>query len=189
MRTLDDIINNSKKQLSSIFYKIVKDGDKFRIKKYAGPKKSFKTMTAEGWLSCKSLEAAINEDYPVFNLDDFKAVNENTLVKRSDQDLLQDELLLYIKYFKLSNDLYLATKNLKDLLTILNINSEEYDNFSEIYELVLNSMDQKRAESVKCVSLFTIYVNKIYLGLEKLNISNPRTLFDEKFNYFFALIK
>ena len=74
-RTLQDMIQLTKKKIESTFFKIVKTGDKnnpFIIKEYFGPLKSVKTMMNEGWNRHSYLVDYIDEEYPVFKLSDFK---------------------------------------------------------------------------------------------------------------------
>lgn len=190
MKNLDEIILKSKEKVRSSFFRILKDDDSFIIKEYIGPKKSLYKMRNEGWLKFDSLEKEINESYPIFNINDFKAVDDHTIERKTEQDLLKEELTKFLKYYELSNALYESVKNLKKLLMVLSFQYMNYARFKDVQDNFLGYLNgSNRLDSSKYLSMFSMYTNDVYLQLENLKISNPRKLFDEKFNYFFALIK
>ena len=189
MKTLNEVILNTKRQLRNSFFKVIQDGDKFIIKEYFGPKKSLYKMHIDGWNRFDSIISEINESYPIFNIKDFKAIDKNTIVKKTEHDYLEEELVRYIKYFELSDDLFNAVKSLKEILIALNINYMSYGNFTDVQNIVTTTLNNNRLDGSKYLSLFSNNVNSVYLELEKLKIRNPRNLFNEKFNFFFALIK
>jgi hypothetical protein len=189
MKTLDEIILRSKEKLASTFFKIEKQNDSFIIKEYIGPKKSFYKMHVDGWKRFDSLIDEINASYPVFNINDFKAINENEIVKKTDQDFLAEELTKYLKYLDLSNDLCKALKGMKELLIALSIKFMEFKSFTDLQNHVTGVLNSNRLDGSKYLNLFIKYTNDIYFAFEKLEISNPRQLFDNKFNFFLALIK
>lgn len=190
MKNLDEIILNSKRKIMETFYKIEKnDDDTFSIIEYFGPKKSLSQMMREGYKRFESLKNEINESYPIFDINDFKAVDLNTLIKKSENDLIKDELVKYLKYYDMSPALYEVVKKLKELLISRSIKYVEYNTFSELQNVFNSSFNSNSIEGSKYLTLFSTYVEQIYLYLEKINISSPRDLFDKNFNYFIALIR
>ena len=87
------------------------------------------------------------------------------------------------------NEDFNAVKSLKEILIALNINYMSYGNFTDVQNIVTTTLNNNRLDGSKYLSLFSNNVNSVYLELEKLKIRNPRNLFNEKFNFFFALIK
>ena len=189
MKNLEEIIQNSKRRVSQSFFKIVKNGNEYSIIKYFGPKKSLFQMMSDGWRQFDGLKNEINESYPVFDINDFKAVDERTIIKKSENDLLKEELTEFLKYFELSNNLYNAVKNLKNLLNSLSIKYMEFEKFSDLQNAFTSSIKSNSIEGSRYLTLFSTYVENIYLQLEKIKVSSPRDLFDKKFNYFLAFIK
>lgn len=189
MKTLNEIVQNTKNILKSTFFKVVKDGDAFIIKEYFGPAKTAQEMHYAGWHQFNSILNEINESYPLFNLKDFKAIDENTIVKKTEQDYLEDELKIYIKYLEYSDSLYKAIKILKDLLSALSINPMNYNKFSDLQNSLITLLNNNRLDGSKYLMIFSNNINEVYLQLEKINVKSPRNLFNEKFKFFFALIK
>lgn len=189
MSNINEIIKRSKTKLLSSFYKIIKKDNEYKIEEYIGPKQSLRLMINNGWFRLDQFINQINESYPIFNINDFKAIDEKTIVKKSQEDYIKEELLQYLKYLNLSNKLYESLKKLKDLLVALSINTLHYAKFKEVDDLLNIKFNSNLNDGTKYLTLYTAYLNEIYLELEKLNISAPRTFFNEKFNYFFSLIK
>ena len=190
MKTLKNIIENSKKKVLESFFKIIKNDDNtYSILEYVGPKKSLTQMMREGYRRFESLINEINESYPILNINDFKAINETTLIKKSENDLIKEELEKYLKYYELSPELFESVKKLKELLISRSINYSEYSSFTEVQNLFISSVNSNSIEGNRYLTLFSTYIQNIYLQLERINISFPRELFDKNFNYFIALIR
>ena len=190
MKSLDEIILKSKKKIMESFFKIVKnDDDSYSIIEYFGPKKSLAQMMKEGYKRFESLKNELNETYPIFDINDFKAIDENTLIKKTENDLIKEELVKYLKYYELSPSLYSSVKKLKELLISLSIKYVDYNTFSELQNTFNSSINSRSIEGSKYLTLFSTCVENVYLQMEKINISSPRDLFDKNFNYFIALIR
>lgn len=190
MENLEEIILNSKRRIMETFFKVIKnEDDSYSIIEYFGPKKSLAQMMKEGYRRFESLKNEINESYPIFDINDFKAIDENTLIRKSENDLIKEELVKYIKYYELSNSLYETVKKLKELMISLSIKYVEFSSFSELQNFFNSKINFNTIEGSKYLTLFSTYVENIYLQLEKINISSPRELFNKNFNYFIALIR
>lgn len=190
MKNLDEIILNSKRKIYETFFKITKNEDgTFSITEYVGPKKSLTRMMREGWRRFESLKNEINESYPIFDINDFKALDENTLIRKTENDLIKEELVQYMKYYELSPALFEEVKKLKDLLASLSFKFFEFSSFSELQNAFNSKINSNSVEGSRYLSLFSTCVGNIYLQMEKINISSPRELFDKNFNYFIALIR
>lgn len=193
-QTMLDIIENSKKRISKTFFRIVKiDDSSYIIKEYSGPVKSIKTMMYNGWNRHSYLKQYINEDYPIFNINDFKSTNGFTIEKKSDDDLLCLELMEFIEYYNLNKNLFLKVKELKKFtLRFCDVSFSSFDSFSNYQETIITKLNQLNVsitDKVKYQSMLVSLVNDVYLELDKLNIEKSRLFFDNKFKYFFSLIK
>ena len=190
MKDINIIIQNSKNQILSSYFKIKKNEDNsFSIVEYFGPKKSYKQMRQLGYAVFSNLLEYINEKYPIFDINDFKAVDEHTIVKKTEDDLINEEVTKIIKYYELSEPLFQSVKKLKELLILLSIKYFEFAKFSDLKNYILSSINSNTMDGIKYISLFSNYVDDIYCQLEKIGVSAARDLFDNKFNYFIALIK
>lgn len=190
---LINIIEASKKHLSKTFFRIVKVDDSYIIKEYKGVIKSVQTMMYEGWNRHQYLANFINEDYPVFKLSDFKSTNGFTIEKKSENELLKAELMEFIEYFNLNQNLYLKMKELKQfIVNFLSISFTQYEKFSDLnksIETSISSLTISSNEKIKFQFSYVSLVNDIYLELDKLNIEKSRLFFENKFKYFLSIIK
>ena len=107
-----NIIENSKNRISKTFFRIVRvDDSSYVIKEYSGPVKSINTMMYNGWNRHSYLKQYINEDYPIFNINDFKSTDGFTIEKKSADDLLRLELMEFIEYYNLNQNLFLTKES------------------------------------------------------------------------------
>jgi hypothetical protein len=195
-KTLQDMIQLSKKKLETTFFKIVKIDDKtnqFVIKEYFGPLKSTNTMMREGWNRHMYLSDYINEDYPVFKLSDFKTTNGFRIEKKTETDLLTIELDKYTKYFTTNPKLYESLKRLKEFLQQFGIsNFLKYQTFSDVrndFIVILSRNIQSQSDKQKFNSIFIDFLNDVYLNLELVNVFASRSFFESKFMFLLSLIK
>jgi hypothetical protein len=195
-RTLQDMIQLTKKKIESTFFKIVKTGDKnnpFIIKEYFGPLKSVRTMMNEGWNRHSYLVDYIDEEYPVFKLSDFKTTNGFRIEKKTEIDLLTAELNKYTKYFKTNPKLYEALKKLNDFLQQFGItNYMKYQTFSDVkndFLVILSKNVQFQSDKLRFNSIFIEFLNDVYLNLELVNVASARLFFENKFMFLLSLIK
>lgn len=187
MVDINKCIERSKNVIRNTYLKIEQKGDSYIIKQYHGPIKSQYTMYKNGWAIFLNLIDEISESYPIFNINDFKAINSHTIQKKTDEDYIKKEAETYVSYIKSSQKLYEGLKNLKELFNALSVNFLNYSSFLEIQKLFINASNSQNGQ--KYLNLFTLYTNEIYLGFEELNIPSSRKLFNEKFDFFLALIK
>jgi hypothetical protein len=193
-QTMLNIIENSKNRISKTFFRIVRvDDSSYVIKEYSGPVKSINTMMYNGWNRHSYLKQYINEDYPIFNINDFKSTDGFTIEKKSDDDLLRLELMEFIEYYNLNQNLFLKVKELKKFaLRFCDVSFASFETFSNYQETIiakLNQLNVPAIDKVKYQSMLVSLVNDVYLELDKLNIEKSRLFFDNKFKYFFSLIK
>ena len=107
----------------------------------------------------------------------------------TENDLIKEELVQYMKYYELSPALFEEIKKLKELLISLSFKFFEFSSFSELQNAFNSKINSNTIEGSRYLSLFSTCVGNIYLQMEKINISSPRELFDKNFNYFIALIR
>jgi hypothetical protein len=195
-KTLQMVIKSSKGKIDSSFFKIVKTEDEknpYIIQEYFGPLKSLTTMMKNGWNRHSYLKDFINEDYPVFKLSDFKSTNGFRIEKKTDIDLLKNELERYTEYFKVNNKLYESLKTLKDFLGQFGVaNFIKYQTFSDVkndFMALLNRNMINATDKQKYNAIFIDILNNVYYNLEIINISTPRVFFENKFMYLLSLIK
>lgn len=190
---LFEIIELSKKKLSKTFFRIVKSDDSYVIKEYVGPTKSVQTMMFNGWNRHSYLIKYINEEYPIFKLSDFKSNDGIRIEKKTNEDVLKNELMEIIEYYNLNQKLFSNVKDFKRIVSnFVTVNFLSYDNFSSYYEAVLkyiSLLNISSADKLKYQSSLISLVNDIYLELDKLNIEKSRLVFENKFKYFLSLIK
>jgi hypothetical protein len=190
---LFEIMEVSKKRISKTFFRIVKSDNSYVLREYVGPTKSIQTMMCEGWNRHTYLTKYINEDYPVFNLNDFKSNDGFTIEKKTNEDFLKGELLEIIEYYNLNQNLFNYVKEFKKIANNLSGNTFlKFERFSDYYDSILKQisiLNVPNADKVKYQSTLTSIINKIYLELDKLNIEKSRLVFENKFKYFLSLIK
>lgn len=193
-QTLLNIIENSKKKIAKTFFRIIQiDDSSYTIKEYSGPVKSVQTMMYNGWNRHTYLEKYITEDYPIFNINDFKSIDGYTIEKKSTEDLLRLELMEFIEYYNLNQNLFLKMKEFKKFaIQFCESPFSAFDSFSS-YKDTINSnilkLNIPSGDKIKYQSMLISIINDIYLELDKLNIEKSRLFFDNKFKYFFSLIK
>jgi hypothetical protein len=195
-KSLQDIIESSKLRLQKSFFQIIKDDNsltKYSIKEYFGPMKSVTTMMKHGWNRHPYLKKYINDEYPVFNIFDFKSVDGITIEKKSEVDVITAELNQYLELFQLNKKLFESTKNLKEFLNQFGFsNYGKYKVFSELqndFLIILGNNISNQVDKQKFNSFFVTLLNEVYINLELVNISSPRSFFENKFMYLFSLIK
>lgn len=194
-KSLNDIIESSKQRLQKSFFRIIKidDSPTYTIKEYFGPMKSLTKMMKSGWNRHTYLKEFISEDYPIFNILDFKSTDGITIEKKNEIDLIKEELTEYIEYFKINQKLYDNVKGLKEFLYQFGLtNFGKYKVFSELqndFLIVLSNTVPNLVDKQKFNSIFINYLNEIYLNLELVNIESSRLFFENKFKYLLSLIK
>lgn len=189
---LTNVIELTKKKLSLTFFKIVKSSDKYEIKEYTGPIKTIHEMMLNGWNIHAYLVKYIDEDYPIFNIFDFKSNDGLIIEKKSDVDFMTEELNEYIQFFKRNPKLFNSIKSMKEFLQQFGIsNFGKYKNFSSLqndFIMLLNNVSNN-TDKQKFNSFFLNLLNDIYMNLEVVNVFHPRLFFENKFIYLISLIK
>lgn len=191
-----DIIKKSKFEVLKKFFKIRKlDSGKFVIDEYNGITKSKQIMESDGWYLHPYLVNYINEDYPIFNVLDFKSSDGKKIEKITNEDILTAELIKYYEYLKLSPSLVENIKNFSLFLTQFNFSKNiifSYNTFTDLknnFYLKLNNYSLQQNEIEKYNLIFLNFVNEILLNLEKIKINNSHLFWENKFKYFFTLIE
>lgn len=191
--TVSNAIKISKDKLSKTFFRIVKNGDSYSIIEYSGLMKSSKTMMFNGWNRHEYLKKYITEDYPIFNVNDFVSFDGIVIEKKTKEELLKSEIIKFIEYYKLNQNLFIKMKEFKTfVLSFCNENFLVFNKFSNYKEAIDNKICQLNipaTEKIKYQSTLIYLINDIYLELDKLKIERSRLFFEDNFKFFLTLIK
>jgi len=192
MSNLNEIALKTIDYLNNAYFKIVKDDDFWKIEQYSGLVKHPGTMMREGWNTHKYLSAYITNEYPIFRLSDFISKDGILIERKTDEDLLKEELYEYIELFNMNRSLATAVRQFKSFAIKIYPDFLKCDNFTEAMSKmtsVINTVSASQLDKANMLMNLVQLENEIFKELDKMHFEDGRNIFDMKFKYFFMLIR
>lgn len=192
MSNLNEIALKTIDYLNHTYFRIVKDDDSWRIEQYDGPMKYPGTMMREGWNIHPYLSSFISNEYPIFKMSDFFSSDGISIEKKSDEELMKEELYEYIELFNMNRALATAIRQFKNFAVKIYPDFIKCANFAEAISKmtsIVNNVSASQLDKANMLLNLTQLENEIFKELDKMHFEDARNFFDLKFKYFFMLIR